>query len=254
MNLEEFACGDSFVHRLDPRAKIAATAIFSVVVALNESVVTSLAALAFPVVLLCGARIPIWSVARRLALVNTFIICLWFFLPFSSGEKALYSLGPITMYAEGVHQALLITLKSNAIVLTVLVLLGTSSVFALVHALSHMGIPDKMVHLFFFCFRYIHVIHQEYHRLTKAMKIRGFKPRSNLHTYRTYAYLVGMLLVRSFDRSRRIVSAMKCRGFKGQFYILHHYQMKRYDYVVAASSLAFSIMLLAMGWFASFPS
>ena len=111
-----------------------------------------------------------------------------------------------------------------------------------------------MVHLFFFCFRYIHVIHQEYQRLTKAMKIRGFKPRTNLHTYRAYAYLVGMLLVRSFDRSRRIVAAMKCRGFNGPFYILHHYQMKRYDYVVAASSLAFSVALLAMGWFASLPS
>jgi cobalt/nickel transport system permease protein len=254
VNLEEFACGDSFVHRLDPRAKIAATAIYSVVVALNDSVVTSLAALAFPCLLLCAARLGVRAVARRLALVNMFIVFLWFFLPFSQGEKALYSIGPVTLYAEGVQQALLITLKSNAIVLTVMVLLGTSSVFALVHALSHMGIPDKMVHLFFFCFRYIHVIHQEYQRLTKAMRIRGFKPRTDLRTYRAYAYLVGMLLVRSFDRSQRIVAAMKCRGFNGQFYILHHYQMKRYDYVVAASSLAFCVALLAFGWLVSLPS
>ena len=139
MNLEEFASGDSFVHRLDPRAKIAATAIFSVVVALNECAVTSLAALAFPILLLCAARLKLRDVARRVALVNTFIVFLWFFLPFSSGEKALYAVGPVTLYAEGVQQALLITLKSNAIVLTVMVLLGTSSVFALVHALSHMG-------------------------------------------------------------------------------------------------------------------
>jgi|GEM_PF-5659417 len=64
-------------------------------------------------------------------------------------------------------------------------------VAARINALSHMGIPDKLVHIFFFCFRYIHVIHEEYHRLAKAMKIRSFQARSDIHTYRTYAYLVG---------------------------------------------------------------
>jgi cobalt/nickel transport system permease protein len=254
VNLEEFAHGDSFVHSLDPRAKIAATAIFSVVVALNDSVVTSAAALAFPVLLLAAARVRVADVVRRLALVNTFIVCLWFFLPFFSGGAVLYSYGPLSLYEEGARQALLITIKSNAIVLTVMVLLGTSSIFTLVHALSHMGVPDKIVHLFFFCFRYIHVIHQEYQRLTKAMKIRGFKPRTTIHTYRAYAYLVGMLLVRSFDRSKRIVAAMRCRGFKGRFYILHHYRMKRYDYAIAVSSLAFSMALLAVRWFVPFLS
>jgi len=254
LNLEEFACGSSLIHRLDPRAKIAATVVFSVVVALNDSVVTSTAALAFPLLLLAAARVSVLDVLRRLALVNTFVVCLWFILPFTSGKTVLYSLGSLAVYAEGVHQALLITTKSNAIVLTVMALLGTSSVFSLVHALSHMGVPDKMVHLFFFCFRYIHVIHQEYQRLTKAMKIRGFKPRTDLHTYRAYAYLIGMLLVRSFDRSRRIVAAMRCRGFKGRFYILHDYRMKRHDYVIAASSLAFSGALLAVTWLAPFSS
>ncbi len=128
----------------------------------------------------------------------------------------------------------------------VIALLGTSPVFNLVHTLSHMGFPNKLVHIFFFCFRYIHVIHEEYHRLVKAMKIRGFQPRSNIHTYRAYAYLVGMILVRSFDRSKRILAAMKCRGFRGKFYILHHYEMKKYDYFMAISSVMFSVALLAV--------
>ncbi len=129
----------------------------------------------------------------------------------------MQSVGPVAIYREGVISALAITLKSNAIILTMIVLLGTSPVFTLVHALSHLGVPDKLVHLFFFCFRYVHVIHEEFHALATAAKVRGFRPGTNRHTYRTHAYLVGMLLVRSFDRSARIVAAMKCRGFKGKF-------------------------------------
>ena len=61
------------------------------------------------------------------------------------------------------------------------------------------------------------------------MKMRGFRPRMNWHTYRTYGYLVGMLLVRSLERSERIVAAMKCRGFRGRFYLLDHFAFSSAD-------------------------
>lgn len=244
MNIEEFSQGDSFIHQLDPRAKIMAAVAFSVVVALNHSINACVAALVFPVFLIVASGISVKRVLRRLAMVNVFVAFLWLFLPFTAQGDVMGFIGPLAVYREGVHQALLISVKSNVIVMTVMALLGTSSVLALVHALSHLWVPTKLVHLFFFCFRYFHVIHEEYRRLTTAMKVRGFRPGTNLHTYRAYAYLMGMLLVRSFDRSKRIVAAMKCRGFKGQFYILHHYSMRRHDYVLTASSLVVSGMVL----------
>ncbi len=246
MNIEEFALGDSFVHNLDPRVKIVSAFVFSTVVALNHWISAAAVAVVFPVSLIVAARIDIRRVLSRLAVVNSFIVFLWFFLPFTFPGEVIWSLGPLEIHREGLLYALLITLKSNAIILMVIALLGTSPVFNLVHALSHMGFPDKLVHIFFFCFRYIHVIHEEYHRLVKAMKIRGFQPRSNIHTYRAYAYLVGMILVRSFDRSKRILAAMKCRGFNGKFYILHHYEMKKCDYFVAISSVMISVALLVV--------
>ncbi|MBI5237625.1 MAG: cobalt ECF transporter T component CbiQ [Deltaproteobacteria bacterium] len=244
MYIEEFALGESPIHRLDPRVKIAVTFVFSVVVALSNSVATAAIALALPAILILAARIDLARVARRLAVVNTFVLFLWVFLPFTYPGRIVYSLGPLDIHAEGLIYALLITIKSNAVMLMIIALLGTSPVFSLVHALSRMGMSHKLVHLFFFCFRYIHVIHEEYHRLSNAMKIRGFKARTNMHTYRSYAYLVGMLLVRSFDRSGRIFAAMKCRAFKGRFYMLQDYQMKSSDYLLAASSVLFSCCLL----------
>lgn len=246
MHIEEFALGDSPIHRLDPRTKIITALVFSVVVALNHSLGATAAAMVFPLAVIAVARISITKVLRRLALVNGLILFLWCVLPFTFPGETIYSIGPLEVHREGVLYALLLTLKSNAIILAMIGLLGTSPVFSLVHALSHMGVPDKLVHLFFFCFRYVHVIHEEYSRLVRAMKIRSFKPGTNLHTYRTYAYLMGMLLVRSFDRSRRIVAAMKCRGFRGQFYILHHYEMRKSDYLLAGCSGLFAALLLVL--------
>jgi cobalt/nickel transport system permease protein len=246
MDIEEFALGDSWVHDADPRVKILAALIFSVVVALNHSLLASTLALVFPIFLVIAAGLNAKQVLVRLAVVNGFIVFLWFFLPFTFPGKIVWSLGPLDIHGEGVLYSLLITVKSNAIVLTVLALLGTSPVFTLFHALSHMRVPGKIVHLFFFCFRYVRVIHEEYHRLVNAMKVRGFKPGTNMHTYRTYAYLVGMLLVRSFDRSQRILAAMKCRGFKGEFYILHHYGMKKSDYFLATSTILFLLSLMVL--------
>jgi cobalt/nickel transport system permease protein len=243
VEIEEFALGESWVHRLDPRAKILVTGVFSVVVALNQHLQATALSLLLPVGLLACAQLDVGRVMARLAVVNGFVAFMWLFLPFTVPGHTIYSLGPLTVQSEGVDAALLITAKANSIILMGIALLGTSPVFALVHALSHLRIPDKLVHLFFFSFRYIHVIHAEYHRLANAMKMRGFKPKTDAHTYRAYAYLVGMLLVRSFDRSKRILQAMKCRGFKGKFYILHHYKMKNGDYVLAGAGIAISVLL-----------
>ena len=62
-----------------------------------------------------------------------------------------------------------------------------------------------------------------------AIKIRGFQPGTNMHTYRTYAYLLGMLLVKSYHRAERVRAAMLCRGFEGRFYELTEFSMRPRD-------------------------
>lgn len=246
MTIQEFALGESLVHKIDPRAKIVAAVVFSLVTAVSQSVVASASALVFPLTLIALSRISLKVVVRRLIFINGLIVFLWIFLPFTTPGDPVYSMGPLVATREGLVHALLLTLKSNAIIMAMMVLLGTSPVFNLVHALSHMAVPDKLVHMFFFCFRYVHVVADEYHALVEAAKVRGFRPGTNLHTYRTYGNFVGMLLVRSFDRARRIMDAMKCRGFVGKFYVLHHYEMRTNDYLLPAISAVFALMLLVI--------
>lgn len=68
-----------------------------------------------------------------------------------------------------------------------------------------------------FTYRYLHVIADEWHKLHVASRLRGFAPKTNMHTYRTFGNMLGMVFVHSFDRSVRVYEAMILRGFSGRF-------------------------------------
>lgn len=229
---ERFSKGDSFLHKLDPRVKIIVILLFSVIVAITDKYISLLGALLFAIGVVIIAKLKTREVISRLLVVNSFIFLLWLMLPFTFPGEKVYTLGSLGISREGIKYAFLITVKSNSIILTGIALLSTSSIFNLVHALRHLYLPDKLIQLFFFTYRYIHTIYSEYVKLNNAIKIRGFKPQTNLHTYKTYSYLVGMMLVRSYDRSKRVYNAMLCRGFKGKFWTLNHFIFKKSDFVL----------------------
>ena len=101
-------------------------------------------------------------------------------------------------------------------------------------ALQRLRVPQRLVLLMMFTVRYIGVFEQEYLRLRQAMRVRGFAPKLNVHTLRSYGYLTGMLLVHAFDRSERVLEAMRCRGFAGRFHTHRHMHARRADFAFAA--------------------
>lgn len=244
MHFEDFAEGGSLLHRMDPRAKVVSLAIFAAVVAAGNNPRPLAAALLFSAMLAGLANLSPQKLLQRLVVVNAFVLFLWLMLPFTTPGEPVFSLWFLTATRQGVLLSLAITLKTNAIILATIALLGTSPIFSLVHSLVHLRMPDKLVHLFFFCYRYISVLHAEYTRLRSAMKVRCFVPGTSMHTYRSFAYLLGMLFVRSYDRSSRIYNAMLCRGFDGKYRTLHHFHFGAGDALAVAVMSAVSIWLL----------
>lgn len=244
----QLAAGPSIIDRVDPRARIVTAVLFSLLVALANRFPALGIALAAAVLGSVVTRLRPLGVLRRLVPVNLLMLLLIVLLPLGIAGSPLLALGPLEYTSEGLFLALAIAVKANAIVLTLIVLLGTLDVSTLGHALSHLRVPDKLIHLFLFTVRYLDVLQREYLRLTAAMKTRGFRPGLNRHTYRTYGYLVGMLLVRSLDRSERILAAMKCRGFRGRFYLLDHFAFSLYDLPFALVSLAVLLVLVLAEW------
>jgi cobalt/nickel transport system permease protein len=79
------------------------------------------------------------------------------------------------------------------------------------------------------------------------MRARAFVPRSDRHTWNSYGWLIGMLLVRSLARSRRVFGAMRCRGFQGRLYLLDSPRWTAGDSLFAASLGLVLVALLGLG-------
>jgi len=229
---------DSAIAHLDPRTRVVVALTFSGASAILHTGAAIAGACAVAVWAIVFSRIPLRQVAARLAPVNLFLLMLLLFLPFSTPGTPLFRLGPLVASVEGMRQAIRTSFKANAIVLWVTAFLGTMEPAVFGHALHRLRTPQRLVHLLLFTVRYIDVLRREYTRMRQAMRARAFRAGTDLHTYRSIGHLVGMLLVRSIDRSERILAAMKCRGFRGDYYVLERSRFGLRDVWMAAHAIA----------------
>jgi cobalt/nickel transport system permease protein len=250
MHLEEFAEGTSLFHRLDPRVKFIGFIPYVFVIAQLKGIKYPALALLISLCMIIMTRIDVRKLFNRLVGVNIFVLLLWIFLPFSYPGHEVFHIGPLSATREGLLFSASITLKANAIVLATIAMLGTSEIFSLAHALVHLKVPNKLVYLFFFFYRYISVLHDEFTKLKRAILVRAFRPGTNMHTYKTYAYLVGMLIVRSYDHSQRIYQAMLCRGFTGRFPVIMHFHMHARDYLFSICMFCITIGIVIFSYYA----
>jgi len=208
------------IRRVDPRTRILAVVLFAVIVVALDNPAALVLALAASVLMMVSARLPAGRTLRRMAAMDGFIVFMLLMLPFTVPGDAIFHIWKLTASWQGALMALKIALKANAVVLAMLALVGSLDSVRFGHALHRLRVPENLVHLLMFTVRYIEVLHQEYLRLRTAMKARGFEAHNSMHTYRTFGYLIGMMLVRALERSERILEAMKCRGFSGRLPVL----------------------------------
>ena len=245
---ESFAEGNSWIHGIDPRLRMIGAAAFAVVVAVSYDFTALFIGLIISLCMVLSARLDIRAVVQRLLAPVIFLLLLWAVLPWSYEGDALAALGPVTITRQGVTLCAQISLKTVCLMMAFMALVATMTVDTLGHSLNRLQLPDKMVHLLLITYRYLFVIEQEYQRLVRAMKIRNFHPKTNLHSYRTYAYLVGMLFVRASERARRVHSAMICRGFHGRFISLRSFPPNPLNPVFGLGIIISLALLIMLEW------
>jgi cobalt/nickel transport system permease protein len=245
---ETFAQGRSIIHRSHPGLRLVLAVVFSFLVALMQDVTALLVALVFAVILCLAAALPALPLLKRMAVAGGLLVLVWLVVPWVQAYDPLVTLGPLAVGRSGVLLCLQITLKTFAIILTFTALVATMHLATLGQTLHGLGAPSKLVHLLLLAYRYIFVLEQEYQRLYRAAKMRNFRPATNSHTYRTYAYLVGMLFVRASERANRVYQAMLCRGFNGRFFALQRYAPTLWNPVLASIVLLISGILIYLEW------
>ncbi len=241
----EIKSKDSLLLRLDTRIGLIYVVLFSIIIAVSDKISVVAFGLLSSFFLFLFSRIRWFSLLHRLVFVNIFIAFLWLILPFSMPGELFFSIWKFNVTKEGFMYSLLITLKCNAIVITSITLLSSQGIFRLVHALSHLKISNKIIYLFFLLYRYVDVVWNEYLSIKRALQIRGFKFSTSLHSYKTYAYVLATLFVRSYNRAENVHKAMLCRGFNGKFWILNHFKLGYKDLIIG-SGMFFNILFLTI--------
>ncbi len=231
--------------RIHPALRLAGAGIFSLSVALLHTPGPALIACIPAFLLLPFSGFGRRRSLHRLLATNGFVLFLWATVPWTYPGQTMAMVGPLRITQEGIAVCLLVTLKANAIMAAFMALAGTIPSHRMGHALQRLRLPAKMCALIAFTCRYLDTLSREYVTLRTAATLRGFRPRTSLQSYRTYAYLAGMLLVKSVERSQRVYEAMRCRGFNGTFHSLDSTEPDRRDTLFLGAALLTSLLLVA---------
>ena len=133
----QYCEGNSFLHRLDPRWKLVLAMLYIVVIFMCKNVFSFALVGVSAVLLMLLSRIkpalilnslkPLVMIITVTAVINIF----WL-----KGETLLFAMGPVSIYLEGIYNAVLIVVRVILLVsVTTLVLTYTTTPIALTYGL-----------------------------------------------------------------------------------------------------------------------
>lgn len=158
------------------------------------------------------------SLFKQLILVQLFLVFIVFGIGLLHGDWAF---------------AWIVFVRSVAIVSFNLMLFWKRDAFAIYQGMEDLRIPFKLNLLLFFMLKYIEILNREFSIRREALKARGFVGKTDLHSYRTYAGILGMMIYHGFLRSERLNEALQVRGFRGRMYALHPNKTTLADFVLS---------------------
>jgi cobalt/nickel transport system permease protein len=230
--LEAPPVADSPLAGLDPRWKLAGLTLAAAAAATVQTLGPAIAALAAALLVAAIARLPARWFLRRLAALALALA------PFVIVMSLFQGIA-------GLRLAGLLTAKATAVVTIGLVSLGTSPLPVTLHAARALQVPGTIVHVLLLSYRYLFLLADELDRLRRAVRVRGFRPRADRHTYRTVGHVIGTLAVRGTERAEGVAHAMRCRGFDGRFRSLATFRTTTVDvaFFTVASTLAIAVVI-----------
>jgi len=189
---DEWSRGASPLHRLSPRIKLVSTLSILVITAVWTKA-WMLFALAF--VLILAARLPLFGLAARAALV----------LPFTLVFAAA------TWFSGDPHRATALLWKCYLSALWVALLMATTPLHHVLEAAARFGAPRLLIDVMQFTWRYIGVISEQALRMRTAALARGGE-----RSFEISAGTLAVLFASSHARAERIHRAMASRGAGGR--------------------------------------
>jgi len=248
--IDKYAHLDSPLRRWDARVKLACLSVMLLAVALSPTHVAALVGLALASGLVLLSRIPLSFVFVHLRWVLLFCLFLLVVMPVrlaAGGSDTFWRAGPIALSGHGLSRATLIALRATGAMLLVYPMFGTARFHVSLKALRRLRVPLVIVQILAFTYRYVFVLLDEAARMLAAARARGLGRAGALRTFKCMGYIIGMLFVRSFERTQRVYMAMLARGYRGEVRTLDEFHLRSADLLKGALALGATALLITVG-------
>lgn len=219
ITLEEYL-PNSVLQGVPPGFKMAAFALFAFAAGQVVDPLHLLVPLTFSCCVVACCSRNAWVVLRRALQLQLPLLLLPVTMPFSVPGPGFIVLGAAFSW-EGLRLSLMIMARVFLLSSVLMAFLTSEHPYTWFASMRKWGAPVGLVALCCMGYRYVWVIADEYAKLWAALKVRGFSPRFDRRTYRTFGYLLGMLMVRTHARGVRVSKAICLRGFQGLWFVKH---------------------------------
>ena len=225
LTLGQYLPGNSPVHLLSPRTKIALLTVLLILLFSLKQYCSLVILLALAFVLLMVAGIPLRYFFKGLKPVLIIIfMALFVYLFFTKGGVVLWRLGPVTIESAGLYQGVFVITRLFVLIIFSLLVTLTTTPLALsagmgyfLKPLDRLGLPTEEITLIMsVALRFIPTLMEESARLMRAQISRGadFVTGSLFKRAKNLAPLIVPLFVGAFRRADDLALAMEARGYR----------------------------------------
>lgn len=246
--IDKYAHLKSIFHVWDPRAKIISFSFLIICLALLPNLSSSFLGFILAIIMVMLSKIPFVFVLKQLRWVILFILFFFVIMPLTVPGEKIVRLNFITISWQGLKLSSLIALRAISICMVVLVMIGTMKFHRTLKALEKLKLPNKLVQMIMFTYRYIFVLLGELGRMSTAARARLFKKKTNIHTLKITGNLTGMLFIQGFERTQAVYNAMTSRGYKGKLKTQDEFRFSKRDFLKAFLIITVAVTLALLGW------
>ncbi len=241
--IDRYSSLDSPMHRFDPRAKLIAFLVLIFSIVLLPNLKLALIGLLAAILFLIASKLPLRFALQHIKWVFLFVVPFIIIMPFTVEGTEIFSFYGLTMTYEGLEYGILVAVRAISAVILVLPMIATTRFDITIKALAKLKMPNMLVQMFMFTYRYIFVFVVEFQRTWRAMAARGFKLKTNVYALKMIGKALGTLFVRSYERGERVYQALRSRGYTGSPKTLVAFKMHAMDYILAVTIIGFAVSL-----------
>ncbi len=260
ITLGQYFPGNSLIHRLDPRTKLIAVALYIVALFLADFFLTYAIMFALLCLAIAVSRVPLRSILRGMkpiVFIAVFTALLNLF--YTSEGPVLVQFWIITITLGGVFNAFFMVVRIMMLIAGTFLITYTTSPILLTDGLESLMGPLKKIRvpvhelsmMMSIALRFIPTLIEETDKIMSAQRARGadFESGNLIQRAKALIPLLVPLFISAFRRADELAVAMECRCYHGGQgrTRLRQLRYQGRDYLVLAFLLALTVLVGILG-------